>query len=351
MTKRQGAQVQQRGGGTLQRQLPPHEQPHEHGAGHGGCLRGHRGLGGVLGTESAQAVDQGAEARCRQGDGHPVDGSGLRLTDVDQVAPPEYGHGAGDGKHGQEQQPPRPQLQQHTGDGGAQGGSDGDDEGYVAHDAAAVVRRYEGHQRGHEQRHHDGRAAGLDDAGGQQYGEGRRCRGQSRAGKEQGHRETEGGAGRHALEEPPRHRDDDGHGEHESRGQPARGRCGDVEIAHEPRNRVHHDRLVEEDDERGQHENPQHGGDAGGREGGRCSWCGHGAFRHVSVLRTWRATLRDCDAGKNSSVSPDPVGPAARAQTISTTRHGRDGAPRRHLSMTCLPAWWVHRPVSGGPVR
>ena len=78
------------------------------------------------------------------------------------------------------------------------------------------------------------------------------------AGEEQPHRQRVGRAGGDPLEEPAGGRDDDGHREHERGGQPLGARGGDGEVAHQPRDRVDHDRLVEDDDERRQGQDPHH---------------------------------------------------------------------------------------------
>ena len=81
----------------------------------------------------------------------------------------------------------------------------------------------QGEDGGHQQRQHDGGAAGLDDAGQQQDFEARRKGGQQRAGGKQSHGQHEHGPGGQPLQDEPGGGDDDGHGEHEARGQPLHG--------------------------------------------------------------------------------------------------------------------------------
>ncbi len=259
----QGAQVEQRHAVLLQPQLAQHEAEDGDQPGH----HDRDGHAGVAALEPAEPVDQAAETGRGGHHAEPVDAAALGLADILQplqAAPRDQG---GDGQHHGEQQAPGAELQDHAGDRRAHRGRDRHGQSDVAHHPAAVLLGHHPHQGGHQQRHHHGRPGRLDDAGDQQHGERRRRHRQRGAEQEQPHRGGVGGPGGHTLEEPTGDRDDRGHGQHEGGRKPLRALLGDVQRRHQPRNGVDHDRLVENDHERGQHQQTDHGRRAAGRGG------------------------------------------------------------------------------------
>ena len=220
---------------------------------------GRRDRRAVLGADPAQAVDERAEAERGEHDARDVEGALAGLAHVGQPAHRDPGDDGGDRQDQAEQPAPRGELEHHAGDGRAERGGDRDREHHVAHDPAAVALGDDRHQRRHQQRQHHRGAGGLHDPADDEHPEDGRQRGEQGAGEEDGHRGQERLPRGDALQEPAGHRDDHGHRQHEGGREPLRAAGGDVELDHQPRDRVDHDRLVEDHHEGGEHQPAQDG--------------------------------------------------------------------------------------------
>ena len=175
------------------------------------------------------------------------------LPGLGQVRQPDRAErqGADRDRQDQREQPaPVEHAEHEPRDGRPDRRGDRDDDGDVAHRAAAARGRGHGHDGGHEQREHDRRAARLHDAADDERVEPGRQRADRGAQAEQGHRREEHGARGEPLDHEAGDGDDDRHRQHERRGHPLGGARRDVQVAHQPGERDAHDRLVEDDDER-----------------------------------------------------------------------------------------------------
>ena len=136
-------------------------------------------------------------------------------------------------------------------------------------------------------------------------------RGEQGAGAEDAHRQAEGEPGGDALQEPAGHRDDHGHGQHERGGEPLGGVGVDVEVDHQARDRVDHDRLVED-----HHEG---GGDEPAQDpvvlGNIRASCG----LHEFLVEKWSAG----QPANSESQSAKGLDPRATDELIDATAHSR----------------------------
>ena len=220
---------------------------------------------GRAAAERAEAVDESAEAEGRQRQGHPVERRMALLADVAQAQGADDHHRDRYRQDDPEEEVPGQRVEDEPGQGRAECRGDGHDDGDPAHEATAGVFGHDRHDRRHEQRHHHRRARGLNDAGDDEHGEFGCERTEQGAGCEEAHRQEEHLPCGQALEQVAGRRDDDGHREHERRRRPLGDVERDPEVGDEVRDRHAHDRLVEEGDEGGPEEQPDHPGVRRGR--------------------------------------------------------------------------------------
>ena len=220
----------------------------------------------VVGAEPAEPVDQAAEAERRQRHAGPVDRAGLGLADVLELAHADArSRRAAMGSTTAKIRRHEPSCSSTPETAGPSAGRDRDRQGDVAHHPAPVVLGHHRHQRRHQQRHHHRGAARLHDPG---DAAAPRTTGASVASSVPAANTPIAVA--YAVRVVTR-----------CRNQPVIGMTAAIvsmnaveshwalraemsQVGHQPRDRVDHDRLVEDHDERGQH---QHRITAGVRAG------------------------------------------------------------------------------------
>ncbi len=157
-----------------------------------------------------------------------------------------------------EERAPVQRLEHGTGDGGSDRRGERDDQADAAHHPTSGLRRNDVHDRRHQQRHHDAGTGGLDDAPHEQDRETGSDQRDERAERERDHRGDEDLPRGEALQDETGGRDHDGHRQHEGTGEPLAELGRDAEIGVQMRDRDPHRGLVEDGDERGDEQQPDH---------------------------------------------------------------------------------------------